>query len=272
MERTVFFVSDRTGITAETLGHSLLAQFDAFQFKTETLRFLDTLPKARTAAERIGRNALETGARPIVFGTLIDDEIRRIIAASDCIFFDLVDTFIHPLETELHHKSSHRIGHAHGFIDRNHYNTRMDAVNYALATDDGLATRDYSRANVIILGVSRSGKTPTCLYMALTFGIYAANYPLTGEDLEDLRLAPAVSPYRGKLFGLSIDPMRLQQVRRERKEEGVYSSLKRCQYEVRQSEALFRKESVPFLETTAMSIEEIATTIMHEMNLSKLPA
>jgi regulator of PEP synthase PpsR (kinase-PPPase family) len=267
MERDVFFVSDRTGITAETLGLSLLTQFNGIRFKKHVRRFVDTLDKARAVAEEIREVARASDARPIVFGTLIDEEMRRAVADSEGVFFDLVDTFIQPLEVALHQQSSHTIGRARGIVDQSKYSVRMDAVNYALLTDDGLHTQDYSRADVIVLGVSRSGKTPTCLYLALTFGVYAANFPLTRDELDEPRLPPALAPYRARLFGLTIDPARLQQIRQERKAGGQYASLRQCQYETAQAEALFRAENIPYLQATNMSVEEIATTILHHMKL-----
>jgi len=267
MERDVFFVSDRTGITAETLGLSLLAQFNGIRFKKHVHRFVDTLEKARAVGEEIRAAAAHSEARPIVFATMIDETMRAAVAAGEGIFFDLVDTFITPLEAALGQKSSHTIGRARGMVDQSKYSVRMDAVNYALLTDDGLHTQDYGRADVIVIGVSRSGKTPTCLYLALTFGVYAANYPLTEEELDDPRLPPVLASYRSRLFGLTIDPERLQQIRRERMPGGTYASLKRCQYETAQSEALFRAEGIPYLQATAMSVEEIASTVLHRMRL-----
>ena len=267
MERHVFFVSDRTGITAETLGLSLLTQFNGITFKKHTRRFVDTLDKARAVAEEIRQARLQHGALPIVFSTLIDEEMRRAVAAAEGVFFDLVDTFIAPLEETLQQTSTHTIGRARGIVDQSKYSVRMDAVNYALLTDDGLHTQDYGRADVIVLGVSRSGKTPTCLYLALTFGVYAANYPLTEEDLNEPRLPPALNSLHSRLFGLTIDPARLQQIRRERKAGGSYATLKRCQYETAQAEALFRSENIPYLQATTMSVEEIATTVLHHMRL-----
>lgn len=268
MERDVFFVSDRTGITAETLGLSLLTQFNGITFKKHTRRFVDTLEKARAVGEEIRQAALrKVDAPPIVFSTLIDEEMRRAVAAADAVFFDLVDTFITPLEETLHQRSTHTIGRARGIIDQSKYSVRMDAVNYALLTDDGLHTQDYGRADVVVLGVSRSGKTPTCLYLALTFGVYAANYPLTEEDLNEPRLPPALNSLHSRLFGLSIDPVRLQQIRHERKAGSAYASLKQCQYETAQAEALFRSENIPYLPATTMSVEEIATTVLHHMKL-----
>lgn len=267
MERDVFFVSDRTGITAETLGLSLLTQFNGIKLKKHTRRFVDTLEKALAVAQEIRQAARESDARPIVFSTLIDEEMRKAVAGAEGVFFDLVDTFITPLEETLQQKSTHTIGRARGIVDQSKYGMRMDAVNFALMTDDGLHTQDYGRADVIMIGVSRSGKTPTCLYLALTFGVYAGNYPLTEEDLDEPRLPPALAAHHSRLFGLTIDPLRLQQVRRERKADGNYASLKRCEYEIAQAEALFRAENIPYLQATAMSVEEIATTVLHRMKL-----
>jgi hypothetical protein len=268
MERSVFFISDRTGITVETLGHSLLTQFAGVRFDKHTLRFVDTPDKARSVAAAINQKARDDGQRPVVFATLIDDGIRRLIAASDCLFLDLVNTFIAPLEAELGTPSSHTVGQAHGLVNAGGYNRRMDAINFSQTSDDGQGTRGYASADVIILGVSRSGKTPTCLYLALTFGIYAANYPLTQEDLDDPRLPPALAPYSERLFGLQIDPARLHQIRQERQPDSQYASLRQCQLEVRQADALFRNNAIPTLATTSMSVEEIATTILARMNLS----
>ena len=267
MQRHVFFISDRTGITVETLGHSLLTQFADIQFTIQTLRFIDNEAKMNAAVDAINHCARDTGQKPIVFSTLIDAAQRQRIAASNCVFFDIVDAFIRPLESELGLSSSHTIGQSHGLTDTSGYSRRMDAVNFSLATDDGQALRDYSRADVIVLGVSRSGKTPSCLYLALTYGIYAANYPLTQEDLEDLRLPAALASLRSKLFGLHIDALRLHQIRQQRQPDSQYASLRQCQLELRLAEALYRKFGIASLETTAMSVEEIATTILHQMAL-----
>lgn len=268
MNRVVFFVSDRTGISVETLGHTLLTQFPDVPIRREMRRFIDTPAKARVVAEEIDRAARETGTRPIVFSTLIDTDTRHAVAQANGLLIDFVDTFREPLERELALKSAHTVGRTHSMADAPRYNLRIDAVNHALALDDGLNTKDYGRADVIVIGVSRCGKTPTCLYLALTFGIYAANYPLTPEDLDDLRLPEPLRVHRAQLFGLSIAPARLQQIRRERRPEAAYSSLKQCEIEVRLVEALYHRENIPFLDTTAMSVEEIATNILEQRKLA----
>jgi [pyruvate, water dikinase]-phosphate phosphotransferase / [pyruvate, water dikinase] kinase len=267
MERGVFFISDRTGITVETLGGSILAQFAGVAFRKSTLRFIDTPERARAAAALIERTAGELGSRPIVLTTIIDPAVRAELARGGGLVLDLVDAFIAPLEVELGRPAAQAVGVTHGALDTGRYTLRMDAVNFALATDDGLNAVDYDRAELIVLGVSRSGKTPTCLYLALTYGIYAANYPLTEDDFERAQLPATLAGRRARLFGLSIDPRRLREIREERRPGSPYASLKQCQREVRRAEALYRAAGVPWIDTTRMSVEEIATTILQGTDL-----
>jgi len=267
--RDVFFVSDRTGITAETLGHSLLSQFEDVEFRRVTRPFIDSEEKARELAEEIDRVARKNGVRPLVFSTLVTDEVRDALARSNGIFFDFFGEFIAPLEVELHAHSTHKVGRSHGLTDHNQYNMRIDAVNFAMSSDDGSNPQTYSQADIILIGVSRSGKTPTCVYLALHYGVYAANYPLTDDDLDKERLPASLDPYRDRLYGLTIDPRRLQAIRSQRRPNSAYASPRQCQREVRQVEALYRKEGIPHLSTTTMSIEEIAATILHERHLQR---
>jgi hypothetical protein len=267
--RTVFFVSDRTGITVETLGHSLLTQFPNLPFKQVTLPFIDSADKAHRAVEQINQATREAGAPAVVFSTLIEPEVRGIVAASDAVFFDFIDTYIEPLERAFGAASTHTVGRSHGMTDRALYGVRMEAVNFALSTDDGIVTKSYDIADVVITGVSRSGKTPTCLYLAMQFGLRAANYPLTEDDLDDARLPAALVPHRARVYGLTIQPERLQQIRHERRPDSRYSSLKQCQVEVEQAEALYRAQGIPYVDTTTMSVEEIAATILHNMKLQR---
>ena len=267
--RTAFFISDRTGITAENLGHSLLSQFDAIKFKRIRLPFMDTVEKARDALVQINEAALTDGERPLIFSTLILPAVRNIIEQSDALFLDLFEMFIVPLEAELGINSSHAVGRSHG-ADLN-YNSRMDAVNYAMNHDDGGITHELARADIILIGVSRCGKTPTSLYLALQYGIYAANYPLVPEDFETSALPKALKSLLKKLHGLTIRPERLQQIRTERSPDSRYASLDNCQTEIKQAEIMMRQANIPFLDVTSMSVEEIATTIMHQTGLKHTP-
>ncbi|MGQ5522501.1 posphoenolpyruvate synthetase regulatory kinase/phosphorylase PpsR [Chitinimonas sp. PSY-7] len=267
--RTVFFISDRTGITAEMLGHSLITQFEGIEFKRITLPFIDTLDKAHQVADRIRRTAEAEGARPLVFSTFVKDEIRDIIHISQAHVIDFFEAFIEPLEAELKQESSHTVGKSHSIENYHEYNTRIEAVNFAMAHDDGVKPSDLDSADIVLVGVSRSGKTPTCLYLALQYGIKAANYPLTPDDFDQPGLPKPLQPFRHKLFGLTISPERLSQIRSERKPDSRYASLDNCRFEVAEAEALYRNASVPHLNTTSKSIEELASTILHKANLNR---
>jgi hypothetical protein len=265
--RTVFFVSDQTGVTAETLGHSLLTQFDGLKFRGVTVPFINTIDKAKETVRRINLTGEVEGTRPIVFSTMVHDEMREIIATSNGLLLDFFDAFIGPMERELGLRSSHAAGKAHGVADTRSYSRRIDAMNYALEHDDGATTRDYGRADVILVCVSRSGKTPTCLYMALRYGLYAANYPLAEEEFERGRLPANLEPYRTRLFGLTIAPRRLQQIRQERRPESTYASARQVSFELRSAEALFARYGIPHLDTTELSIEEIASKVLDRTGL-----
>lgn len=267
--RTAFFVSDRTGITAETFGNSLLTQFDTTPFNRVTLPFVDTAEKALEAARRISEQGRADGFRPLVFSTLVDEDLRAALFAAEALCLDFFQAFIGPLEMELAVKSSHTVGRTHGMVNYNEYKTRIDAVNYSMTNDDGVQTREFDDADVVLVGVSRSGKTPTCLYMALQYGIRAANYPLIPEDLQQMKLPERLMKHRNKIYGLTIAPERLAQIREERRPASKYASLDNCRWEVREAEAILRSNSIPCLDTTTKSIEELATTILHSARLSR---
>ena len=265
--RTAFFVSDRTGITAEMLGHSLLTQFDDVRFNEVVLPFVDTVEKARDVVEKINRQGAADGCRPIVISTLARTEIARVIGQANALFLDCFEMFISPLEREIGVAASHAVGRSHSVSDFVNYHRRIESVNYTLSHDDGLATRDLSDADVVLVGVSRCGKTPTCLYLSMQFGIRAANYPLIPEDFSAKQLPAQLRPLRGRLHGLTIRPERLQEIRNERRPNSQYATLANCEFEVREAEALMRQEKIPFLDATSKSVEELATTILQEARL-----
>ncbi len=267
MKRSIFFVSDRTGITVETLGQSLLTQFPGIEFTTRTLPFVTNQLAAQSAAETIRAAKLQDGIPPLVFSTLTDPATQYIIASSNDHVFDLFGTFIEPLEAALGRESSHTAGRMHGIGDALVYERRLTALNFTLSHDDGLSTRDLHDADVVLVGVSRCGKTPTCLYLAMHYSLKAGNYPLTEDDFEQCRLPPVLTASRGVIYGLTIVPEQLSRIRRERRPEGVYSKLAQCQSEVARAEQMFRKEGIPFLDTTTISIEEIAATIVRDKGL-----
>ena len=266
-KRTAFFVSDRTGITAEMLGHSLLTQFDEVSFNEVTLPFVDSVDKAHEAVRRINEQAAHDETRPIVISTLARTEIAQVVGTANALFLDCFEIFISPLERELGKSASHVIGRTHNVSDFVNYHHRIESVNYTLSHDDGLSSRELGDADVILVGVSRSGKTPTCLYLAMQFGIRAANYPLIPEDFENNQLPGQLQPLRPKLYGLTIRPERLHRIRTERRPGSKYATLTNCELEVREAEALMRQEGIPYLDATTKSVEELATTILQEAKL-----
>lgn len=267
--RTVFFVSDQTGVTVETLGHSILTQFEGVELRPVTVPFVDSVDKARRVAARIDEVAAEEHERPIVFSSLVQDEVREPLMRCNGLVLDFFEAFLGPLEAELHSKSLHKSRRAHGISDSESYDHRIEATNFAMAADDGHGTQHYSKADLILLGVSRSGKTPTCLYLALQYGIFAANYPLAEEDLEANDLPSPLKAHRRKLYGLTISPDRLRQIRLERRSLGRYATSQQVSYELRAAETMFVRYGLPFIDTTHSSIEEIASTILNEMGLER---
>lgn len=269
MKRTAFFVSDGTGITAETLGHTLMTQFEGIELAEVTLPFVNDAERALRAVEIINQAAAQDGARPIVFSTLVGPAVQRQVAESDALMLDLFSVFIQPLEQELQRRSTHTTGRSHGVVDRATYNFRIETLNFALRHDDGASTRGYGSADVILVGVSRTGKTPTCLYLAMHFGVRAANYPITADDLQSNTLPKVLREHCQRLYGLTIDPGRLHQIRTERRPDSRYASLAQCRKEVREVEAMFRAEGIRHLSTDTASIEEIASTIMQDTGLRR---
>lgn len=268
MQRTVFYISDSTGITAETIGNSILAQFEGVQFEKHRLSFVDDAHKAEAAAVRIKTHYAQTGQRPIVVNTMAERALCDIVATSGALMMDVFAPFIGPLEDELCTKRSGAVNRSHGLVDFDKYEARINATNYALSHDDGIDV-DYADADLILVGVSRSGKTPTCLYMALHYGVSAANYPLTDEDLERLELPARLRPYKSRLFGLTIEPQRLAQIREQRRAGSKYATLQQCRWELDQADRLMRQSGIPSLNTTHVSIEEIASKIFSRFGIER---
>ena len=268
--RTVFFVSDGTGITAETLAHSLLAQFPEAQFRQIRAPFVDNIDKAIECANHIREVARDDGVRPIVFSTLVNDETVAALHKADALFLDLFERFIGPLESELGQRSTHAVGRFHGIADSLNYKHRIEAINFAMAHDDGVSSEgELAEADVVLVGVSRSGKTPTSLYLAMQFGVKAANYPLIPEDFERNKLPVELTRYRGKLFGLTIGPDRLSQIRQERRPTSRYASLENCLQEIEAAQRMMKREGIEWLDSTAKSIEEISATILQAVRLNR---
>jgi len=260
-------ISDGTGITVESLGNSLLTQFESIEFEKSLHPFIDTLEKATQLCNQINQYAKNTNERPLVFITLVEPHIAALIKSTQAFVLDLFNTFLAPLETELSLQATDTVGRAHAVANLQIYEQRIEAINYAILFDDGMKTQGYEKADIILIGVSRCGKTPSCLYMALQFGILAANYPITEDDLHNTYLPALIKPYKSKLFGLTIDPKRLQHIRSERRPNSRYSEAQQCQYEIASVENIYKNEHIPYLNSTHYSIEEITAKIMSHAGL-----
>ena len=274
MKRKVFFLSDSTGMTAEGLGKSLLAQFPQIHFESVTKPFIDSVEKARRVAAEINSEAQQSVSRPIVVDTIVDSDISDLIRQSNCYYIDVFSTFLAPLEEELQTKSAHTVGHHQIFEEGNSsgdraYMDRIEAVHFALANDDGMHLHRYGEADIILIGVSRTGKTPSSVYLGMQFGIKAANYPLIPDDLKSNKIPAALNDHKKKLFGLTIRAGRLSEIRNERKPNSTYASLRNCVDEIRQAETLYRQYRIPYIDTTRLSIEEISARMLQRAGIER---
>ena len=266
IRRAAYFVSDSTGVTAETLGNALLANFPGIAFERHTIPFVDTVDGARDVLVDIQRSH-DAGARPIVFTTVKAAEVLAELAASDAVLIDLLGGHLREMETALGVTASEQLGQVHGVGDIERYFARMRAVEYAIEHDDGQSQRALDVADVIIVAPSRCGKTPTTMYLALQYGLRVANYPLTDDDFPCDRLPAAIAPYTERCFGLTTTPLRLSQVRHERRPASTYASLAQCTLELRRAEDLYRRTRVPFLNSSTKSVEEMSAVIMQSLRL-----
>ena len=274
MKRKVFFLSDSTGMTAENLGRSLLVQFPNIQFESVTKPFVDNANKAQAIAEEINNEVQTSSQRPIVIDTILNSDVSDIIKTTDCFYIDIFSTFLSPLEQELGVKSAHNVGHPAIFkedsrvVDTN-YMQRIDAVHFALANDDGMHLHRYADADIILIGVSRTGKTPSSVYLGMQYGVKAANYPLIPDDLETAKLPNALVDHQKKLFGLTIRAARLAEIRNERKPNSNYANLRTCVDEIRQAETLYRQYKIPYIDTTQLSVEEISARMLQRAGIER---
>jgi regulator of PEP synthase PpsR (kinase-PPPase family) len=265
MKRTVYFVSESTGITAEALGHSLLSQFDSVDFEQIYMPYINTEARATALTRRMQEAFERDGMRPIVFATMLNDDIVAILKAGNCYYMELFERFVEPLSVELGIPPSRQSGRSHAITKPSSYTKRIDAINFAMANDDGVRPDNFRYADLVLVGVSRSGKTPTCLYLAMHYGLRPANYPITEEDFERGELPQEIWSAKDKIFGLTIDPQRLQMIREERRPGSAYASSVRCKKDIRDAQNMFKRLDVPVLNTTNQSIEEISSQILRAM-------
>jgi [pyruvate, water dikinase]-phosphate phosphotransferase / [pyruvate, water dikinase] kinase len=261
----VFFLSDSTGISAETMGNALLIQFPDLRFERRLIPFISSVEEARRVVAIL--DAAAAGPiTPLAFSTTAVEEVRQELLRSKCPLIDFFGMHMESVESILGAKGVRVAARLHGMGDVKRYNTRMAAVEYAIEHDDGQSMRALDKADVILLAPSRCGKTPTTMYLALQHGIFVANYPLVDEDFATAELPRPVRGLPERCFGLTTTPARLSQVRHERRPNSRYASLEQCTYELRQAEAMFRNHRLPVINSATKSVEEMSTVILQALD------
>jgi len=269
-KRTVYFVSESTGITAETLGHSLLSQFPHIEFTYHHRSFVDTEEKANKLVNEIAENSKDTGFKPLVFATMPEKQINQVLKSADCHYYEVFESILDKIGHDLHTEPTRESGLSHGLVNEKTYDARIDALNYTLMHDDAMVLKTLHEADVIIVGVSRSGKTPTSLYLALKFGIKAANYPITDDDFDRDELPQVLLDNKDKLVATTIKAKRLQQIREKRRPNSQYSSLQTCKTEIKKAHTLYERYGLTPLDVTTQSIEELAAQIVRIQSITPL--
>ncbi|NHC23638.1 kinase/pyrophosphorylase [Nocardioides sp. IC4_145] len=260
----VFFLSDSTGISAETMGNALLLQFPDLQFERTLIPFIHTIEDARRVVALLDEAAAGP-VPPLVFTTAASDEVRAELARTTAPIIDFFDLHMNRVETILGRRGQRQAARLHGVNDVKAYNTRMAAVEFTIEHDDGQSLRALEKADVILLAPSRCGKTPTSMYLALQHGLFVANYPLVDEDLEAEDLPEVVRPYLDRCFGLTTTVERLSRVRNERRPGSRYASPEQCRWELRRADALLAAHRLPVIDSSAKSVEEISALILQTL-------
>lgn len=261
----VFFLSDSTGISAETMGNALLIQFPDLRFERRLIPFISTVEEARRVVAVLDE-AMSGPVTPLAFSTTAVTEIRDELHKTTCPLIDFFDLHMSRVESILGTQGLRVAARLHGVGDTKRYNARMAAVEYAIEHDDGQSLRALDKADVILVAPSRCGKTPTTMYLALQHGVFVANYPLVEEDFDDDDLPRPIRGLRDRCFGITTNPARLSQVRQERRPNSRYASLEQCAYELRHAEALFRSHRIPMINSATKSVEEMSTVILQTRN------
>lgn len=260
----VYFISDSTGISAETMGNALLAQFPTVPFERRLIPFLRTTREAEEVREQLNR-AMDGPVEPIVFLTVVDEEVREVLLGTRAPVIDFVSGHLARIEAQLGLSSDHAPARLHGVGDVRRYNRRMQAVEFAIEHDDGQSVRAIQRADVILIAPSRCGKTPTSMYLALMHGVFVANYPLVDEDFENGNLPQTIADLSDRCFGLLTSPKRLSEVRGERRPDSRYASVDQTHWELSRARRIYDYYGIPFVDSSSKSVEEMSTLILQSL-------
>ncbi len=263
----VFFLSDSTGISAETMGNALLIQFPELHFERTVIPFISSVEEARRVVRELDATLAASARTPLVFTTAASDAVRLELRTTKCPVIDFFDLHMQRVEAILDTRGVRLAARLHGVGDVQRYNSRMQAIEYTIEHDDGQSVRGLDKADVVLVAPSRCGKTPTAMYLALQHGLFVANYPIVEEDLDTNELPRPVRDLRERCFGLMTTPARLSAVRQERRPGSQYASVEQCTFELRRTEAMFAMHQVPVVDSSTKSVEEIATMILQNLNV-----
>ncbi|ACY53333.1 kinase/pyrophosphorylase [Vibrio diabolicus] len=267
--RDVFYVSDGTAITCETLGHVVLGQFP-FIPNEKTFPFVESQDKVADVVKEIETSYQRNGVKPLVFFSIVVPDVREMLLEAPAYSYDVLESIVQKVQDDIQMAPKPKLQRSRSVgKDSDTYFDRIAAIEYTLAHDDGITLKGLEQADIILLGVSRSGKTPTSLYMAMQFGLRVVNYPFIAEDVKMMRLLPEFEIHRHKLFGLTIDPERLTEIRENRLSGSDYASTEQCKLELDTVEALFRREAIPYINTSSLSVEEITTRILEKAGMKR---
>ncbi|EOX4455206.1 pyruvate, water dikinase regulatory protein [Vibrio antiquarius] len=267
--RDVFYVSDGTAITCETLGHVVLGQFP-FIPNEKTFPFVESQDKVADVVKEIETSYQRNGVKPLVFFSIVVPDVREMLLEAPAYSYDVLESIVQKVQDDIQMAPKPKLQRSRSVgKDSDTYFDRIAAIEYTLAHDDGITLKGLKQADIILLGVSRSGKTPTSLYMAMQFGLRVVNYPFIAEDVKMMRLLPEFEIHRHKLFGLTIDPERLTEIRENRLSGSDYASTEQCKLELDTVEALFRREAIPYINTSSLSVEEITTRILEKAGMKR---
>jgi len=257
-------VSDSTGDTLHMVARASLVQFNNIEATEHTWSMIRNADQIAAVLESLRENP------GFVLYTVVDLELRNQLEDGckelkvPCI--PVLDTIVSALGTYLGIETHAAPGRQH-VLDADYF-ARIDAMQYVLAHDDGQSTRTIEEADVIIVGVSRTSKTPTCIYLA-NRGLKAANVPIVPGCALPAELMQAQKPL---IVGLTNDARQLVQIRRNRlrslgqDEETDYIDMETVSREIRDAKQLYTRQNWPVIDVTRKSIEEVSANILQLYN------
>ena len=258
----VYLVSDSTGETLDRIFLSLKSQFENFEYEKKEFAFVRT----EQQIDKIIKECNEVESSLILY-TIVETKLAKYISnqsqKNNVPCFGILGNLILSFSKLLNQKAIHKPSAQH-VLDEDYYK-RIEAIQFTMSHDDGKRVDDINSADVILLGVSRTSKTPTAIYLA-NKGFKTSNIPLVNENSipQILKDRPKISC----IVGLSTEPERLVDIRKNRmsslkeNENKSYTDLEKIKKEVNDAKGTFRKYGWPTIDVTRKSVEETAASVI----------